>query len=127
MNPTHADYLAMQARCDAGKKRPSDVAESGDAENEGDIHNAIIAFCKRMLWIYFHGSMASRTARTIGEPDFVILADKGRVFFIECKTKIGKLSPEQLGIKMWAEKLGHQIHVVRSVDEFLRVVNEKEK
>lgn len=123
MRISHADFLAMQARCNAGMKRPSEVVESGATENESALHNSIIAFCKHRLWIYFHGSMVSRTARTIGEPDFTILADKGRVFFIECKTKIGKLTPEQLGIKMWAERLGHQIHVVRSVDEFLRLVN----
>lgn len=127
MSISQADFLAMQARCDAARNVVPNPGLTIGEYKEAHLHNKIIDACKARGWIYFYGSMASRTARTIGEPDFVILADSGRVFFIECKTRIGKLSPEQLGIKMWAEKLGHQIHVVRSVDEFLRVVSEKEK
>ena len=68
-----------------------------------------------------HGSMAERTCRTLGEPDFVILADGGRVLFVECKTKTGKLSPAQAALKFHAEKLGHTVHVVRSLEQFLEV------
>ena len=66
--------------------------------------------------------MSQKTARTIGEPDWTLLADRGRVFFIECKTAKSKLTPEQLAIKCWAAKLGHTVHVVRSMAEFLQIV-----
>lgn len=88
-------------------------------EAESALHDAIISHCKLKGWIYFHGSMAHRTFRVIGEPDFTILADGGRVLFVECKNAKGKLSPQQLGLKVWAEKLGHTIHTVRSMEEFL--------
>jgi hypothetical protein len=66
--------------------------------------------------------MAARTHRTAGEPDFLILADGGRVLLIECKTRTGKLSPEQAALKHQAEKLGHRVHVVRSMKEFEEVI-----
>lgn len=90
--------------------------------DEERLHNDIIKFCRDSGWIYFHGSMAHKTLRTVGEPDFTILANNARVFFIECKTKTGKLSPEQLALKLWAEKLGHTIHTVRSMSEFKEIV-----
>jgi hypothetical protein len=62
--------------------------------------------------------MAHRTKRTEGEPDFIILAEGGRVLLVECKTATGKLSPEQQAVAAWAAKLGHSIKIVRSMDEF---------
>lgn len=100
-------------------RSPKTVAMEG---KESDLHDKIAEFCKQNGWICLHGSMAHRAMRTLGEPDFTILADSGRVFFIEAKSKTGKLRPEQLGMRLMAEKLGHTIHVVRSMDEFERVV-----
>ena len=85
------------------------------------MHEEVFAECRRRGWIALHGSMAERTCRTLGEPDFVILADGGRVLFVECKTKTGKLSPAQAALKFHAEKLGHTVHVVRSLEQFLEV------
>ena len=95
---------------------------SEDARLEGELHNEILDECRRRGWIAFHGSMAHRTKRTEGEPDFEILADRGRSFYIEAKTKIGKESPAQLGVRIWAEKLGHKIHLVRSIEQFIELV-----
>jgi len=91
---------------------------------EAELHEAIFDDCRARGWIALHGSMAERTCRTLGEPDFTILADGGRVLFVECKTRSGKLSPAQAALKFHAEKLGHTIHVVRSRDDFLRIASE---
>jgi hypothetical protein len=93
---------------------------------EAELHEEIFSECRRRGWIALHGSMAERTCRTLGEPDFVILADGGRVLFVECKSRSGKLSPAQAALKFHAEKLGHAVHVVRSMEEFLQVVAETE-
>jgi hypothetical protein len=90
--------------------------------DEAKLHAQIIEECKRRSWIVFHGSMAHSTFRTKGEPDFQILADKGRLFLIECKSKTGKLSPEQCAIILWADRLNHKVHVVRSYGEFIDVI-----
>jgi hypothetical protein len=98
-------------------------SESGNAAmgSERELHEKIFDECRRRGWIALHGSMAERTCRTLGEPDFTILADRGRVFFVECKSRIGKLSPTQAALKLHAEKLGHTVHVVRSMEEFWAV------
>jgi Holliday junction resolvase-like predicted endonuclease len=89
---------------------------------EAELHEEIFDECRRRGWIALHGSMAERTCRTLGEPDFVILADRGRVLFVECKTRTGKLSPAQVALKHHAEKLGHTVHVVRSMEDFLKLL-----
>ena len=117
---TEADVAAFNAR---GRLGPIAGWPIGGAP-ERDLHEQIFNECRRRGWIAFHGSMSERTARTLGEPDYQILADCGRVFLIECKTAKAKLRPEQLAIKCWAEKLGHTVHVVRSFEQFLQIVGQ---
>ena len=113
LNP-HLFYPGAQS----GKQK----AESGNGRTERDLHEEIFDECRRRGWIALHGSMAERTCRTLGEPDFIILADGGRVLFVECKTRTGKLSPAQAALKFHAEKLGHTIYVVRSLEEFQKLL-----
>lgn len=92
----------------------------GDAcEVESKLHQDIRDECARRGWIALHGSMAHRAMRTPGEWDFVIVADQGRTFFVEAKTRTGKLTVEQAAMKHWAENLGHKPMVVRSLAEFV--------
>ena len=95
--------------------------QRSEVSREAALHEEIFDECRRRSWIALHGSMAERTCRTLGEPDFVILADGGRVLFVECKSRSGKLSPAQAALKHHAEKLGHTVQVVRSMEEFLEV------
>lgn len=98
------------------------IKASPAAEAEEELHNEIIDYCRTHGWVYYHGSMAHRTRRTVGEPDFSIRADRGRVFDIEVKRPGETLSPHQLANLIQCERLGHTVHVVRSMDEFLAVV-----
>ena len=115
---TAEQVRAYEMRQSRGKQG----AATEGVEKESGLHNEIISECARRGWLPFHGSMAHRSFKTPGEPDFVILASNGRMFLIECKSKTGKLSPDQQAIAAWAAKLGHTIHVVRSMAEFLEVV-----
>jgi hypothetical protein len=119
MRMTSAEYEAYLARQTA-RHAPPQASEGVTAER--DLHDAIGAACRLRNWIYFHGNMATRTHRTVGEPDFTVLADNGRVFFIEAKTRSGKLTLEQLALHKWAEKLGHVIHTVRTMKEFYQII-----
>ncbi len=101
---------------------PNNLFPAQGVEREADLHAEIFDECRRRGWIALHGSMADRTCRTLGEPDFTILAEAGRVLFVECKTRTGKLSPAQNAMKFHADKLGHTIHVVRSMQEFLEIL-----
>jgi len=102
--------------------RNGERATRNGAEREASLHEAVFDECRRRCWIALHGSMAERTCRTLGEPDFVILADGGRVLLVECKSRTGKLSPAQFALKHHAEKLGHTVHVVRSLEDFLKLL-----
>lgn len=104
-----------------GTRNTERRARNGVAR-EASLHEEIFDECRRRGWIALHGSMAERTCRTLGEPDFVILADGGRVLFVECKSRSGKLSPAQAALKHHAAKLGHAVHVVQSMENFLKLV-----
>jgi hypothetical protein len=119
MRITSIEYATLLAR----QKRLESPAPAEGISRESDLHEQIFAECRRRGWLAFHGAMSERTARTCGEPDFIILADAERVWLIECKTRIGKLSPAQQAISAWAAKLGHTVHVVRSFQEFLDAVS----
>jgi hypothetical protein len=119
----HNQRVANRMRQRAAEGFPmigaSDDLERKGVKREADLHAQIFDECRRRGWIAFHGSMAERTHRTAGEPDFQILCDGGKLLLIECKTRTGKLSIEQQAIIAHAAKLGHTIHVVRSFSEFL--------
>lgn len=87
-------------------------------ECEADLHDQIIGECKRLGWLWVHARMDRASHLTIGAPDFIILADNGRVLLVECKRRNGKSSPEQIAFHAWAAKLGHTVFVVRSIEEF---------
>lgn len=112
-----ADYMTMEARlAEKGlRKEPSDATE---CKRESDLHRQIMEFCQNKGWLCFHGSMAHKTYRTIGEPDLTICADKGRTFFVECKKKGGKPTREQLAMIAMLKKLGHKAEIVWSLKEF---------
>ena len=133
MTWSQANYLAALTRLEGRVKilrdqlppSKADIHEQVRAQlpryrqTEADLHEQIFAECRRRGWLALHGSMSERTHRTMGEPDFVILANDGLVLFVECKTSTGKLSTEQQALHAWARKLGHEVHVVRSLAEFL--------
>lgn len=117
----HNTPLVGDAHCSEGDQEMARMA--GQARGgERDLHARIFDECRRRGWIALHGSMSERTHRTTGEWDFTIVADRGRVFFVECKSATGKLRPEQAALIAWAKKLGHEVHVVRSFEEFLNVI-----
>lgn len=119
MRLTETEYQILLMRNPKAQLLPPKPGTA--ARRESDLHDDIKNECNRRGWIALHGSMAHRAHRTIGEPDFVILADGGRLILIEAKAAGGKLSSEQAALHAWASKLGHTVHVVRSLEEFLAV------
>ncbi len=109
-----------------GDRDAIQLAKEKGVEREVDLHDEILAYCRVKGWLALHGSTACRTSRTIGEPDFIIFASQGRVFAFECKSKTGKLRPEQLAVKMLLETLGHggKYGIIRSMGEFLTLITE---
>lgn len=116
MSWSQSDLNAFNAR--RFKQPPA----SGGVEKESELQEAIIAEVRRRGWIAFYSRMDKPTTARIGQPDFIVLGDHGRVFLVEAKRKGGKLTEEQLALKAWAAKLGHEIHTVYSMDEFALVI-----
>lgn len=119
MRMTLAAFTQAQAAIDARR-----AGYAIEPECESELHHDSIEYCRKQYppWLAFHGSMAHRAWRTPGEPDFIVMADGGRTFYIEAKTRKGKLSTEQLGVQLQARILEHEVNVVRSLDEFRKVV-----
>ena len=101
-------------------KAAADKADMDDG-SESSLHDAIIEECRRRGWIAFHSRMDRKTTRQKGECDFHCLLPNGFVIFVECKSRKGKLSIEQQAMAAWMKKLGHKMHIVRTLDEFQNI------
>lgn len=119
MRMTAAEYEAYQARRTPAAKL---CAEADAYTDESKLHEQISDYCLTQGWLAFHGSMAHKTKRRLGEPDFFLLLPNGRFLMVECKSKTGKLSTEQQGVIRWAAKLGHTVRIICSFAEFLALV-----
>lgn len=115
---TTTEYLALQARLNPRLDTP---AGEGCA-NEAKLHEQIIAECRHRGFVIVHSRMDRRATVAVGTTDFVIAADGGRTFWIECKTATGKLTREQEGTLHWLRNLGHIAEVVRSLDGFMKLI-----
>ena len=81
-----------------GAKRVRDSFDTLPECREASLHNFILEEVGRRGWLAFHGSMAHRTHRSVGEPDFQILTGWGGLLLLEVKSARGKLRPEQLAL-----------------------------
>ena len=119
-------YEQMKARLKPNKLLVDLGLEVGPIKStrESVLHRQILHECSRRGFVALHGAMHRKTARTAGEPDFVILLPEGRTLLVEAKTGTGKLSDDQerLHSKAWA--LGHTIHIARSLEDFKSVLRD---
>ena len=108
-----------------GRSGQVTAALSAPASREKDLHADILSICRGRSWLCVHARMDRASTIGVGCPDFVVFADKGRVFVVEAKSRTGKLTPEQRAWLAWLEKLGHgkKAKVVRSLTEFLEFVS----
>jgi hypothetical protein len=126
MRLTSLEYLQYQQKflSNQSKLTQPQGVDSG-LEVEG-IHQPIIRWCNSQFpqvpFIYHRPD--KKSGITLGAPDFVILY-QGRTILIEAKTRVGKLSPDQLAWKMLAEKQGFEVHVCRSMEQFMEIIENK--
>jgi hypothetical protein len=111
-------YQQMLARTSPRRFKPNEEA----VEDESPLHANIIDHCKNKGWRFIHSRMDRRSTVGNGVCDFIIAADTGRVFWIECKSKSGKLTMEQTVFIAWLSKLGHTVSVVTSMAEFKEAI-----
>lgn len=115
---SEAEFLALKARVESGGgKKPRPL--------EKKLHTEIIEHCNAQWpkWKFIHSRMDQPTQNEKGVPDFVIALPGNRVAFIEAKRIGEKVSPAQRDWHAEMAKLGHTVHVVHTMEEFLLVVN----
>jgi len=117
-----ADYGAWLARrCLAGSSARSEpIGRHGPAEAE--LHDAILAECRRRGLKVVHSRMDRASTVSVGAPDFVVALPFGRTLWVECKSAKGKLRHDQAAWIATLKSLGHEAHVVRSLDQFLTLI-----
>jgi hypothetical protein len=52
-----------------------------------------------------------------------VLINKSKMYFFEFKTPKGRQSPEQMYFQRRCEVCGVDYHVIRSIDEFISIIN----
>ncbi len=103
-----------------------DTRKKEGVEHESDLHNQILAECRRRGWIALHGSMAHKARRTLGEWDFTVIREVcglgPSMLLIECKARNEKPSIAQRNLHAHARKLGHTVHICRNFEQFLALL-----
>jgi len=117
MSITTFQLEQMQARL----RRPVTPAEP---PLEKKLHREIMDHCDKQWprWKYIHSRMDKSTRNEIGVPDFVIALPNHRTFFVEAKRPGEKPTLAQAGWHAEMAKLGHTVHVVHDLTEFLKAI-----
>lgn len=118
---TKAQFFDMQQRLQPKHRQP--IPEDG-CDSEGKLHREIIDYCNSQ-WPplpFIHARMDQRSTIGAGCPDFAIMLPGGKVLLVECKRRTGKVSMDQAAWHLLAQGVGHTVHVVRSMEDFLKLV-----
>jgi len=99
--------------------------EAADAL-ESVLHEKILEYANSRGWAVVHSRMDRRATVGIGTPDFILGANGGITYWIECKRKGSKPTTEQLGRILMLKLLGHRAEIVYSFEEFLAVTSNTE-
>lgn len=54
-----------------------------------------------------------------GTPDLLVLLPGGKVLWVEVKTRVGRIRPDQVQMHERLRNTGHDVIIVRSVDELI--------
>lgn len=99
--------------------RPS-ISDTSEKELQNQIEN----YCRLHGWITFRSRMDKKTNRRVGEFDFHCLLPGARVVFVECKSRTGALTEDQTKLFGQMAQLGHRVHVVRALEDFISIISE---
>jgi len=117
---TQFQYREMLARTTRGQiKEPEEAVE-----HERDLHEDIIAECRRREWIPIFSRMDRKTRNPVGTPDFIIATDFGVTLYIEAKSRTGKLSTHQRATLAWLQKNKQIVGVVGSMSDFYAIISD---
>lgn len=123
------EELLAKARAEKPRRaKPSNIEEQIQAEC---VRWMILNYHNKL--IFHHSPNEAKRSEVMGArlkamgmrpgwPDLEILLPKGRVVFFEFKTKSGRQSMSQKETQLLLESIGHKYFIIRSVEEFIKVV-----
>ncbi len=87
----------------------------------GGLQAQILDWCRGQWprWKVIRARPDRASTIEVGAHDLTVMAPGGRVLLVECKSREGKLKPEQRNWARELEMLGHTVHVCRSLQEFI--------
>ena len=121
-------FLQMKERTEAARRvklRQAPTSEPAERETgPTGLHRQIEDWCRQQWppWKVLKARTDMKSTLPVGAHDMTIYASSGRLFNVECKAKAGKWSKAQ---RIWATELralGHVVHGVSSLSEFLALV-----
>lgn len=114
------DRLAMNIK---SKELPH-CDELEPAEKESKLADEIKKFCDAQFprWKILRARRDKRSTIPKGCQDDTIFASGGRIFLLELKKKGEKPDADQLIWHKELKMLGHEVFVIRSMEEFLKVI-----
>ena len=127
MKLTWQDVEAHNAKVFAARfpEKAAKIADDAiSAGTEKNLHRQIESHLKELRWLYIHSRTDQPTTQAKGVPDFVCFPPQGRALFIECKTRVGKLSPEQRAFQFVAQLSGYRYEIVRSMQDFNSILTD---
>lgn len=121
MSMSQFQYEQLLARTERNRLRDVKQAIGEAVSQEMDLHDGIMRHCDQQWprWKYIRHRPDRPSGIQLGAQDFTCFLPDGRVLCIECKSKTGKLSDDQLIWRAEMAQLGHTVHEVRSMEHFL--------
>jgi len=100
------------------------TADSNAIEPEVDEAESVLQrdaedYCRRCGWRYFH--MKYPQGNMAGLPDLLVWA-KGGFEMFEFKSKKGRLSSDQKKFIEDVKALGHEVHVIKTMEQFINIM-----
>lgn len=102
---------------------PQSTSEPCDRESK--LRESILGYCESQWprWKCVWARSDKKSTLPLGCQDLTIFADGGRVILVELKTKTGKQSEDQRNWAHEMSKLGFEVFIIRSFEEFMAAVN----
>lgn len=94
-------------------------------EEESELRNQLHDLCRARGWGYIAARSDQPSTIGKGVHDDTIFADHGRMFLFELKDREGKLSKDQNNWIALLRHNGHTVHVVRSIEEVLDIIDQR--
>jgi hypothetical protein len=108
-----------------GQTTAAEALAIAEAKSERELQEQIASILRHREVVYIRPAMFRRSQLPVGWPDFTF-CHKSRAIGLECKSKIGEPTHEQLEMHAHMEANGWEVHIVRSLAKVIEIFNEIE-